>query len=81
MSNLQFKYHINHYLSLLPVSIEEFSKSLEKEFHIPPQLFHRDRLILEGNPLDIPFSRLRIYAFLLGTSVDLLIQKNTLTEK
>jgi hypothetical protein len=81
MNEPKFKYLINYYVATLPISLEEFTKSLENEFHIPQQIFHRDRLIFVGDSNDIPFARLRIYAFLLGTSVDLLINRNSFAEK
>lgn len=69
---MQFKYKINHFLSLLPAGVypETVIAELEFTYLVPSKVFFNDRYILIDQEDEIPFERLSIYAHILGVTVD-----------
>lgn len=79
---MQFKYKINHLLSLLPAGVypESVIHQLEFTYQVPSRTFFNDRYILFDQEEEIPFDRLSIYAEIFGVGVeDLMTRKPALT--
>lgn len=68
----KFKYHINHFISLLPktITIASIEHVLKAEHGISRDTFYRDRNLLVDDDFSIPSERLDIYAALLGVTSD-----------
>lgn len=80
---MQFKYKINHLLSLLPAGVypETIIAQLEFTYQVSSKIFFNDRYILIDQEDEIPFDRLSIYAQIFGVGVeDLMTRKPALTK-
>lgn len=74
----KFKYQINHFLSIQPqsISIDDLAYRLRKDHNISFPVFDRDRYLREGELMEIPEERLKIYAELLDVSVKALVEES-----
>ncbi|MCU0418385.1 MAG: hypothetical protein MUC38_01910 [Cyclobacteriaceae bacterium] len=73
----QFKYQINHFLSIQPVDVypHTIARKLLLQHHIAPTDFNRDRWAEVGDAHEAPLARLEVYASVLGTTVALLCEQ------
>lgn len=73
-----FKYNLNHYISLQPQwrTVDLIAGELAKE-GISERTFYRDRAIRLGDDADIPAERLMIYARFFDVRIDDLFNYDT----
>lgn len=69
---MQYKYNLNHYLSLLPAGVypDNIIALLELTYGIHSTIFFKDRYLTVGDIDEIPYERLFIYAQVLGVRVE-----------
>lgn len=69
---MQYKYKLNHLLSLLPAGIypENVIAHLELAYQISSPVFYHDRYILNEDEEEIPHDRLLAYAQVFRVRID-----------
>ncbi len=69
---MQYKYNLNHFLSLLPAGVypDHIIALLELTYEIPSTTFFKDRYLTVRDTDEIPNERLVIYAQVLGVRVE-----------